>query len=53
MKGRIAFLWGIMATITFIVWCWRGWEEPGGTLICWCVIIYYGENILNKLGAKP
>ena len=52
MKGRIANFWIVLATVSFIVWCWRGWDNAGGFLACWCAIIYYGENILAAIQAR-
>ena len=51
MKGRIANLWMILATVSFVIWAWRGWDNTGGFFACWCLIPYYGENILAAIQA--
>lgn len=49
MTKRIGILWSILATISFIFWVFRGWDVVSGILACLCLLIYYGENILNRL----
>jgi len=49
MNKRVGILWNILAIICFITWSYRGWDNLSGTFICFCAILYYGENILNKM----
>ena len=49
MKDRVAILWNIMAILSFVFWVIHGFDAQGGIFICFTTIVYYGENILDRL----
>lgn len=52
MKGRVASLWMYLTILTIILWIFKGWTEQTGTMICVCLVVYYGENIIAKMEKK-
>ena len=52
MQKRIAKIYLILAVMAMGAILWNGWTPEASFYICWCSIMYYGENIMNKLNEK-
>lgn len=52
MNKRIANIWLILVIIMSLFIIFTGFNTEKAFLLCWYSIMYYGENILNKIRLK-